>query len=436
MSAKFEPQWQERRANIDPKTGARQERLLVIGTDADKIAGAFAKLLPQCHIQSATRADHAILAMSSGHFDATLVDCRDDERFHRLAIVAARQFKQGRVALLASDHFLPDETAVIENLDIFSSSDDSTKLLASLRLEPKRPARKRKAAAPRGAEDSAGFEAALRAELDALHARPAESLPIAPAQIMASAPPAIGEASGTASWKMPHRVWRAEARVLVPAGGEAAQADDPGFLDTLASELEQVELFEDVAETSVQTEGQSARLDYASGNIDLFGNPASNLNEIRLLAGEADANGATESVVGATDSAFEGPDLFDAAATAQAAAEARACALALEAEAAETAISLAVDEISQALDSLMASEPEGFSISVPAPEIEPQLEAAETSPSQAIGSRDLFGGEIDAALQRGASAGDEIETSGGARCPETMDLFAAPVLPEAKEVTI
>ena len=167
MSAILQPEWVERRANIDPETGARQKRFLVIGDKAQQIAAAFSRLMPNCHIETATRADHAVLAMASGHFDATLVDCRSDERFHRLAVVAARQFKQGRVALIASDHFLPDEKAVLDNLDIFGSQDDSAKLLASLQLKAKMPAPKK--LAPQGRD----FEAALRAELEGLQNSPA-----------------------------------------------------------------------------------------------------------------------------------------------------------------------------------------------------------------------------------------------------------------------
>jgi hypothetical protein len=174
MTVKYQPEWVERRANVDPETGARQKRMLVIGVDAIKIASAFARLMPDCHIESATRADHAIMALASGHFDATLVDCRGDERFHRLAVVAARQFKQGRVALLASDHFLPDEKAVLDNLDIFGSSDDSAVLLASLRLETKTHAAEALAAEPEvrnTARENSDFESALRAELEALQNR-------------------------------------------------------------------------------------------------------------------------------------------------------------------------------------------------------------------------------------------------------------------------
>ena len=119
--------------------------------------------MPNCHIEAAARADHAVLAMASGHFDATLVDCRSDERFHRLAIVAARQFKAGRVALLASDHFLPDETAVLDNLEIFGSQDDSAKLLDLAGAEGSANLNRRRL--PRAADD---FEAALRAELEGL----------------------------------------------------------------------------------------------------------------------------------------------------------------------------------------------------------------------------------------------------------------------------
>lgn len=171
MSAKLQPEWVERRANIDPETGARQKRLLIIGLNAAQIASAFSRLMPNCHIEAAARADNAVLAMASGHFDATLVDCRDDERFHRLAVVAARQFKQGRVALLASDHFLPDERAVLDNLEIFGSQDDSARLLASLRLKAKMPERKRPA------PKSADFEAALRAELEGLQNKAALPTP-------------------------------------------------------------------------------------------------------------------------------------------------------------------------------------------------------------------------------------------------------------------
>ena len=199
MSAKLQPEWIERRANIDPETGARQKRLLVIGEDAEKISSAFARLMPNCHIEAAARADHAVLAMASGHFDATLVDCRSDERFHRLAIVAARQFKSGRVALLASDHFLPDETAVLDNLEIFGSQDDSANLLDSLRLKARKP--EPKTPAPHAEE----FDAALRAELEGLHSH---------------ATPAAGE---------------------MPEAEEAARADvpaaEPGLLQSVVSDM-------------------------------------------------------------------------------------------------------------------------------------------------------------------------------------------------------
>ena len=269
MSAKLQPEWVERRANIDPETGARQKRFLVIGLNAAQIAAAFSKLMPNCHIQAAARADHAIMAMASGHFDATLVDCRDDERFHRLAIVAARQFKQGRVALLASDHFLPDEKAVLDNLDIFGRHDDSAKLLASLQLRAKPPAAKKPAL------ESAGFEAALRAELEGLQSRPPRApKPGAAAGDAASAPePEELQTSAIELSLQPEHIENAQ---------QSSDFSDPLFLAELTSELEDALIFENpplaMADSAPVIE-TAARKPAPRHGLDLFGHPATSPQE-------------------------------------------------------------------------------------------------------------------------------------------------------------
>jgi hypothetical protein len=296
VSAKLQPEWIERRANIDPETGARQKRLLVIGINAAQIAGAFAKLMPNCHIEAATRADNAVMAMASGHFDATLVDCRDDERFHRLAVVAARQFKEGRVALLASDHFLPDEKAVLDNLEIFGSQDDSAKLLASLRLKARPPVRKKPA------QETADFETALRAELEALQSKAGP----APAQAKAAQPDQThAEAVGAPS----AAPLASEALTVLEPVVLAAPADPDidgsidlqaientsqlslngasALLEALALELEDIQLSEALSgelqnaldEKHLETDGKAPD----AGTLDLFGNPLTEPRDLQIL---------------------------------------------------------------------------------------------------------------------------------------------------------
>jgi hypothetical protein len=282
MSAKLQPEWIERRAHIDPETGARQKRLLVIGEKAAQIAAAFSKLMPNCHIESAARADHAIMAMASGHFDATLVDCREDERFHRLAVVAARQFKEGRVALLASDHFLPDEKAVLGNLDIFGSHDDSAKLLASLRLKAKPPVR------TKPAQENADFETALRAELEALHSKAgqvAASPSAAPQDEMLIATRSETEAEVTADAALPsapeEACFAAEQTNIdlqsIENTSEFPVGYDAGFLDALSLELNEIQLLEpapaDVIVASGDPRAETAEPAPDLGTVDLFGNP-------------------------------------------------------------------------------------------------------------------------------------------------------------------
>ncbi len=263
MSAKLQPEWVERRANIDPETGARQKRFLIIGVKAEQIAAAFSKLMPNCHIEAATRADHAIMAMASGHFDATLVDCRDDERFHRLSVVAARQFKQGRVALLASDHFLPDEKAVLENLDIFGSHDDSAKLLASLQLKAKPPEPKKPAL------ENPDFEAALRAELEGLRGRPPYETELRAAAGNAEPAPEPEElqtSEGVLSLQPEH----------IENAQQFPDISEPLFLAELRSELEDALIFENppLAMTDGAPEIEtSARKPVSRDGLDLFGHP-------------------------------------------------------------------------------------------------------------------------------------------------------------------
>jgi hypothetical protein len=308
MSAKLQPEWVERRANIDPETGARQKRFLVIGTDAAKIASAFSKLMPNCHIEAAARADHAVLAMASGHFDATLVDCREDERFHRLAVVAARQFKEGRVALLASDHFLPDEKAVLDNLDIFGSNDDSAMLLTSLRLVIKAPA------ARQPDPLTADFEAALRAELDALQnksgqiAAPQKAERQTEVQVELYQEPAAAlpddvllEASANTA---PALGAALEEQAATPLQGieNASQSvieDRAAFLDALALELDEIQLIEDVSgepqDVSAEQPAQAAKQSPDTGKLDLFGHPVVEMKNFEAVAfTEAAAAGEAE----------------------------------------------------------------------------------------------------------------------------------------------
>ena len=311
MSAKLQPEWVERRSNIDPDTGARQKRFLVIGLRAGQIAAAFSKLMPNCHIEAATRADHAVLAMASGHFDATLVDCRDDERFHRLAVVAARQFKEGRVALLASDHFLPDEKAVLGNLDIFGSSDDSARLLASLQLVTKPPAAKKPA------PQNADFEAALRAELDALQNKDGQTAVTASAPALAEnlvearAAPAVAPNGDVAPGALPNHGSEDVAFTQLEANFDQQAVEnehqssftaDTGFLDALAFELGGIQLLEAAPsepayaafEQRIEPDWQA----YFAGNLDLFGHPAAEPGDWRTfdLAG-----GESETACGAGD---------------------------------------------------------------------------------------------------------------------------------------
>jgi hypothetical protein len=318
MSAKIQPEWVERRANIDPETGARQKRFLIIGVKAAQIAAAFSKLMPNCHIEAAARADHAVLAMASGHFDATLVDCRDDERFHRLAVVAARQFKQGRVALLASDHFLPDEKAVLENLDIFGSSDDSARLLASLQL-------KAKASAPKQSDpENDGFESALRAELELLRNRAGQSQPAPGTETSTAAEHA---APASEPEELPAFV---SSLSLQPERIEnAAQSSDfeaPGFLADLTSELEGALFFEttphSLADGGPESETEADAKPALSGILDLFGNPFTVPEEIEL----------TQDIAPIAEKAdhSDGPDLFAYVAAAPAEAQPSQTAPALE----------------------------------------------------------------------------------------------------------
>jgi hypothetical protein len=298
VNAKIQPEWVERRANIDPDTGARQKRFLVIGLKAAQIAAAFSKLMPNCHIEAATRADHAVLAMASGHFDATLVDCRDDERFHRLAVVAARQFSQGRVALLASDHFLPDEKAVLDNLDIFGSSDDSARLLASLRLKAKPPAQKQ------SEPENASFESALRAELELLQNRAGQNQPAPGTETSTTA-------EHTAPASEPEELQASVSALNVqPEGIEnAAQSSDfdaPGFLADLTSELEDALIFEapplSPAECGPESETEADAKPALWGNLDLFGYPLTAPEEIEL--------GQGIKPIAETADRSDGPDLF------------------------------------------------------------------------------------------------------------------------------
>ena len=264
MSAKFQPEWIERRANIDPETGARQKRLLIIGVNAAQIASAFSRLMPNCHIEAAARADNAVLAMASGHFDATLVDCRDDERFHRLAVVAARQFKEGRVALLASDQFLPDEKAVLNNLEIFGSQDDSARLLASLKLKAKMPAPKNPVL------QSADFETALRAELEGLQNRAAPAAKTAaPAFAPSASPTAASELNSSPEY--------------IENTAQFPDSEAPAFLADLTFELEEALLSDDAPfvthDLAPGSEtGPAVRQRWIDGE-DLFGHPAAEFEQ-------------------------------------------------------------------------------------------------------------------------------------------------------------
>jgi hypothetical protein len=296
MSAKLQPEWIERRANIDPETGARQKRFLVIGLKAAQIAAAFSKLMPNCHIEAATRADHAILAMASGHFDATLIDCRDDERFHRLAVVAARQFKEGRVALLASDHFLPDEKAVLDNLDIFGSSDDSARLLASLQLKAKPPAQKQ------SEPENASFESALRAELELLQNRAGKNQPAPGTETSTTA-------EHTAPASEPEELQASVSSLsLQPERIEnAAQSSDfeaPGFLADLTSELEDALILEapPLLPAECGPESEPTAQPAMCGDLDLFGYPLTAPEEIELAQGIKP--------IAETADHSDGPDLF------------------------------------------------------------------------------------------------------------------------------
>jgi hypothetical protein len=132
MSALLKPELSERRVNVDPATGARLKRLLIAGGGAEAMAGAFARLLPNAGIETALRPDQAVLAMSAGFFDATLVDCRTDSYFSSVAILAARQHKQGSVVLLAPQNFALDEKALLSNLTLFDNSGSGAELLAAL----------------------------------------------------------------------------------------------------------------------------------------------------------------------------------------------------------------------------------------------------------------------------------------------------------------
>jgi hypothetical protein len=308
MSAKLQPEWVERRANIDPETGARQKRFLVIGEKAAQIAAAFSKLMPNCHIEAATRADHAIMAMASGHFDATLVDCREDERFHRLAVVAARQFKEGRVALLASDHFLPDEKAVLDNLDIFGSHDDSAKLLTSLRLVTKPPAAKKPV------PQDADFEAALRAELEALQNRAGQTAALAKAephteaQVELREEPAIApldrvlvedSASATPKEDAVPENWANTELQSIENASQSVIDQTVGFLDALALELDEIQFIEEISgepqDIAVEQPIKTAGPTPAPGNLDLFGHPIAEPQSFEAIAvAEAAAAGEIE----------------------------------------------------------------------------------------------------------------------------------------------
>ncbi len=278
MSAKIQPEWVERRANIDPETGARQKRFLIIGVKAGQIAAAFSRLMPNCHIEAATRADRAVLAMASGHFDATLVDCRDDERFHRLAVVAARQFKEGRVALLASDHFLPDDTAVLDNLDIFGSHDDSSMLLASLRLKAKAPEVKK------ALLERPDFEAALTAELEELHKSAGQSRPALERKTSAAVEPAMA-ASATAPEKIECQIFAHSLNIHAESIENTAQSlddEEPDFLMGLTSDLEEALLSEAAPPAPEDGAGDLSEKPALCGNLDLFGNPAAEPGEAEL----------------------------------------------------------------------------------------------------------------------------------------------------------
>ena len=166
MSALLKSQDAERRVNADAVTGERLKRLLIAGADAEAMAVAFARILPNVKIETAQRPDQAILAMSAHFFDATLVDCRKQAHLGSLAVLAARQSKRGRAVLLAEQGFAFAGEVIPENLQLFDNGRSSAELLEALGFAAPEPF---KTAAP--AAMTSGSKTA-----DAARAIPAKTL--------------------------------------------------------------------------------------------------------------------------------------------------------------------------------------------------------------------------------------------------------------------
>jgi hypothetical protein len=126
----------ERRTNLDPVTGERLQGLLIAGPNAELLGQAFARILTQTRIVSAARQDQALLAISSGHFGSALVDCREDEVFQSIAIIAAKQFPNAKIVLLTRDGFLPRVSHSFANLKLLTSRNSTTDILEALDYAP------------------------------------------------------------------------------------------------------------------------------------------------------------------------------------------------------------------------------------------------------------------------------------------------------------
>lgn len=126
----------ERRKNIDSQTGERAKGLLIVGPNADMLAEAFGRILAATRIESAQRQDQALLAISANHFDAVLVDCRQDEHFQSLAIMSARQFTKGRIVMLVNDDFAQRVAIDLQNLFILSNRSSTADVLDALDYAP------------------------------------------------------------------------------------------------------------------------------------------------------------------------------------------------------------------------------------------------------------------------------------------------------------
>lgn len=129
----------ERRRNLDSETGARLKCLLIAGPRADALAAAFARLLPLVRVEAALRQDQALLAISAGHFDAVLIDCRANPHFGLLAVMAARQFPSGRAVMLAAADFQMDYGQGLANLAVLSSANSTSEVLEALNLAARQP---------------------------------------------------------------------------------------------------------------------------------------------------------------------------------------------------------------------------------------------------------------------------------------------------------